>query len=811
MTSRHQTLLPLAITLLIGSTLAGCASTRYYHAQWQVTHGQAPEGIAQLKSLSEQHQSTRYRLAYIQARDNEVNRLLAAADMAQRSGKENDALARFQDVLQVQPSESRAQAGIAAIGAAQRNRDLLARARSAQDAGNPGMALTLVNAILAQSPDQSDALALKNQLEQERNPGFLDEPALSSALNKPVSLEFRNASLGAVLDVLSQASGLNFILDKDLKVETPVTIFARNTSIKDALALVARTAGVEKKVLNENTFLIYPATDEKNRQYQELVVRNFYLGSADPKKMQDMVRTLLGPKSLYVDEEHKILTVRDTPDMLDAIEHLIEGHDQTDPEVILDAEILEISSDRLLNLGIDYPGHASASILNSGGTAGGPFKLNELKHLDSNNFEFTFPDPLAVLNLQKTDGSADILAHPRIRVKNREKAKVVIGDKVPVITTTTNQNSGSVQDSVSYLDVGVTLDVRPEVHVNQDVSVDLSMEVSNIVKEVTSSTGLLTYQIGTRNATTVLRLHDGETQALAGLIRNEKRNTASRIPLLGDIPLIGKLFSNETNNATKTEIVLLLTPHIVRPYRLPDARDVAFASGTGSTVTTTPLRLTAGGEYSSTRSALATQPVTPTAIPANLVTVAPVTPVAGNPSPAVPAPTTPAETPTQAHLPETTVVPAIVSPAAQPVARDTVYRQSTAPMIANPDLRLDLVAPTQVSAGKEFTVTLLLQGKAYNNLALRLALGDPHATLLRVTPINLTGQVAQEIQGDQLTLHFPKSDTRSGALALLTIRAPDQVGASLHVNVMAVDAQGPDGTTPLSVAPTDPKAIAVTP
>jgi general secretion pathway protein D len=193
----------------------------------------------------------------------------------------------------------------------------------------------------------------------------------------------------------------------------------------------------------------------------------------------------------------------------------------------------------------------------------------------------TFSDPLFLLTLRQQDGITSVLANPRIRVRNREKARIHIGDRVPVITTTAAATGGFVSESVNYLDVGLKLEVEPLIYLDDEVGIKVALEVSNIAREIKSvGSATLAYQIGTRNATTVLRLRDGETQVLAGLISDEDRRSANRVPGIGDWPMIGRLFSATRDNKVKTEIVLLITPRLVRTLTRPEARLVEFAAGT---------------------------------------------------------------------------------------------------------------------------------------------------------------------------------------------------------------------------------------
>ena len=168
-------------------------------------------------------------------------------------------------------------------------------------------------------------------------------------------------------------------------------------------------------------------------------------------------------------------------------------------------------------------------------------------------------------------------------MKNREKAKIHIGDKVPVITSNTT-STGVISESVSYLDVGLKLDVEPSVLMRDDVQIKVGLEVSNIVREIRSNSGTLTYQIGTRNTGTTLRLKDGETQVLAGLISDEDRSTASRVPGLGDLPLLGRLFSSQRDERSKTEIVLLITPRVLRSDATRQPALTEFRGGTENSI-----------------------------------------------------------------------------------------------------------------------------------------------------------------------------------------------------------------------------------
>jgi len=216
-----------------------------------------------------------------------------------------------------------------------------------------------------------------------------------------------------------------------------------------------------------------------------------------------------------------------------------------------------------------------------------PMSLDLLSHIRGSTIGVG-PTPSVIAG--KTDGNVNILANPRIRVKNKEKAKVHVGDKVPVITSNVT-STGVTSESVSFLDVGLKLDVEPQVYLEGEVGIKVGLEVSNIVQQIKTATGTLTYQLGSRNATTTLRLKDGETQVLAGLISDEERASASKIPGLGDIPLLGRLFSSNRDDNNKSEIVLLITPRILRNIERPELADIEFFAGTDASASSSPLRL----------------------------------------------------------------------------------------------------------------------------------------------------------------------------------------------------------------------------
>jgi general secretion pathway protein D len=439
---------------------------------------------------------------------------------------------------------------------------------------------------LSEDLKNTDALALKRQMEEKQVKESTIEPALQTTHKKPISLEFRDANLKVVLEALARSTGVDFILDKDVRPDLRTTVFLRKATLEDAIELILQTNRLEKKVLNRNTILIYPDTPDKLKEYQELVVKGFYLSHADIKQTQAMLKSMLKIKDTFIDEKLNLLIVRDTPAAVQLAEKLIAMQDLAEPEVMLDVEVLEVTRARLLELGVQWPNQLSLTPLSASGSTS--TTLNDLFHLKSTRIGAALPG--ATINANHTIGDAKILANPRIRVRNREKAKIMVGDKVPVFSSTTTA-TGVISESQQYLDVGIKLEVEPDIHLNDDVGIKVGLEVSSIVNQVTTPSGSSAYQIGSRSASTILQLKDGETQVLAGLINDADRTDANRVPGLGDIPLLGRLFSNQKDDRQKTEIVLSITPHLIRNINRPGATRSEFWSGTELSLRTKPLTL----------------------------------------------------------------------------------------------------------------------------------------------------------------------------------------------------------------------------
>jgi general secretion pathway protein D len=582
------------IAALLALNLAGCAGS-LKEGQKLIANGQPEAGVARLREgLAKEPDNLELKAFYHSQRERLTSELLIHAQQDLDAGRFDTAETTLRKVLALHQENPRAQTMLGNLAAARGHQLAIEKASQALASGRLNEAAQAARLVLAQAPDHAGAQAVLQQIQVARTPDELSPRELGAEFRKPITLEFRDAPLRNVFDMIARQSGLNFVFDKDVRLDMKVTWFARNTPIPDVIDMLLMTGQLAKKVVNANTLLIYPDQPQKHKAYQELLVKSFYLGNADAKSTMAMLRTLVKTTDMYVEERLNLLVMRDTPEAIRLAEKIVAVQDLAEPEVMLDVEVLEINRGRMLDLGIQYPNQfsmlaippATTSTIGLGGVVTNttpPTPVLTVESLKSISASEIAISPTPTLNLKKEDSDVNILANPRIRVKNREKAKIHIGDKVPVITSNTTA-TGVVSESVSYLDVGLKLDVEPNVLMREDVQIKVGLEVSNIVQEIRGNSGTLTYQIGTRNAGTTLRLKDGETQVLAGLISDEDRSTASRVPGLGDLPLLGRLFSNQRDERNKTEIVLLITPRVLRSdaTRLPALTE--FRSGTENSI-----------------------------------------------------------------------------------------------------------------------------------------------------------------------------------------------------------------------------------
>lgn len=603
-----------AVLVSLFVTLAGCAEQRIREdAQADIASGRYESAVTVLQDgLRRYPDSVALRSGLLQAQAQALNHSLTEASALRAAGKLDEAEAGLQHAATLDPGNERVRSLIGDLKIQRAQHAAWLDARQLQASGSTQAALALIDASLRDNPRNPELLALQRDLQLARRQAQLHAARGVLAETRPISLDFRNADLRGVLDTVSRSSGIDFILDKDVRPDARVTIYLRQSKVQDALDLITGSNQLAMKIIDPKTVMIYPNTTEKQRDYQDQVVRVFYLANADAKSAASYLKQMLHIKDPFVDDRTNTLTVRESPDGMELVERLLALYDSAEPEVLLEVEVLEVSSTRLSELGIQFPNAVTLTPIGPG--INGQITLGNVSSLTKDNIVLGVGS--ATINLRREVGDFSTLANPKIRVKNKEKAKVMVGDKIPVITTTTGI-SGFVSDNVTYLDVGIKLDVQPTVYADDDVAMAVGLEVSSLGDAVKTTSGTLAYQIGTRNASTTLRLHDGETQLLAGLISRDDRMNASRLPGLGDLPILGRLFSSQLDNGQRTEIVLAITPHVLRNVRQPSASEAELWVGTesaprlrepgGRLASADPSESTSGDGESNSRGSLAVE------------------------------------------------------------------------------------------------------------------------------------------------------------------------------------------------------------
>lgn len=739
--------------------LSACASYEtYQESRKLVEQGQVEEGIEMARQASEENPGNEeYRVYYERTRDVYVNELLVEADKARTLGRLADAASGYNRVLGIDSENRRATAGLEAVATEEVHRREVERALALLDEGKSDEALAIAKSVLSENPSQRGAQELERRIEEANIRSSAAVPQLNESFRQPVTIEFRDAPLKSIFEVLSKSSGINFIFDRDVRPDLRATVYLRDTTIEDAVNFLLVTNQLEKRVLSENTLLIYPNLPNKNKDYRDLVVKSFYLGNADIKQTLNLIKTMVKTRDVYVDERLNLLVMRDTPSAVRLAERLIAAQDLAVPEVVLELEVLEVTRSKLQELGLRYASSLAYGLEGSEGV-GGEFTLTEwLNNPRSSLVRINVTDPAFVVNLRRQDGDTNFLATPRVRVLNREKARIHIGERLPVITTTSTANVG-VSESVQYLDTGLKLDIEPNVYLDDEVALKVTLEVSNVVQEVRSAQGTLTYQLGTRNTATVLRVGNGETQVLAGLISDTDRRTADKVPGLADIPGLGRLFTNNSDNRIKTEIVLLITPYVVRNVDRPGPAMLEFASGTEANFGAAPLRLSGAASLQS--SAVANV----AAAPASRV---------------------------EALEVETDVPPLVIDTTVpEPVPLEAEEASPSGELALAPATLL-LSAPLQVQAGNEFAVALSLPPGTTGDLEVLLNYDD-----------GLLEAVGSDEPADGLI------DVRVTGTATLRFRARE--GGSGAATISIVDVAGVDGDAP-DVAVPAPVQINITP
>lgn len=407
-------------------------------------------------------------------------------------------------------------------------------------------------------------------------------PQLNPTSDQPISLSFpRDTPVKDIYRALGNAFGINVLFDQAVK-DDRISIELKDVTAQQALERVMQAANHFYKVLDEHTIIIVPDNPQARRDYEDLVIRTFYLSNGDAEQVTNVVRTMIEARNVFPLKALNAITIRDTADKVRIAEKIIQANDKAKSEVVVDVELLQLDLDKTRDLGFVINGYGSTSpgivqpLAPSTSTAGGNVPLTQgtladLRRLNSGLISFSIPN--ASYTALKSIGNTQLLANPELRISEGEKATLHIGNRIPVpvstftsVSTTTSGTFAPVT-SYQYQDVGIKVSMEPRVHHNREVTLKLTVEVSNQGPPVIVSGQAPQPTFATRTIESTIRLKDGETNFLAGLIQQNEETSDNKTPFLGDLPLVGRLFTNNHRHTLRTDLILTMTPHIIR---IPD-------------------------------------------------------------------------------------------------------------------------------------------------------------------------------------------------------------------------------------------------
>jgi general secretion pathway protein D len=405
---------------------------------------------------------------------------------------------------------------------------------------------------------------------------------LPAGVKLPEALRFGNgATSRVVFTTIARFADLNIVFDPAFR-DAPISIDLRNATLEDALAALTSSTQTFYRVTAPRTITIIPDTLAKRREYEEAIVRTFYLSNADLKEVTDLLRIVVDVRSISPITANNSVSLKDTPERISAAAKLIAAIDKARPEVVIDVELLEVDRTRLREWGLQIASTTPEGIIGISGSADvnrPGFTLHDLINLTASDV-FLSGVPGLYYRLLKNDTNTRILASPQLRTSEGLPAQAKFGERVPVpVTTFAPIATGGINQqpitSFNYENIGVNIDIIPRTHHEDEVSLVLKLSLSSI--SGTGFGGLPTF--GNREVTTTIRLRDGETNMLAGLIRDDERTVLSGVPGLSDLPLIGRLFAANRKETHQTDIILTLTPHIVRVLDLSESDLRPFRMG----------------------------------------------------------------------------------------------------------------------------------------------------------------------------------------------------------------------------------------
>jgi general secretion pathway protein D len=443
---------------------------------------------------------------------------------------------------------------------------------------------------LLKAEDQRSLVSSLEELKEKTRGKRPQPPLLNPRSTEPISLEFpQPVSVFDIYRALGKAFGINILFDPKLR-DQQIGIELRDVDAQRALEILMRTAGHFYKVLDEQSIIVAEDNPQNRRNYEDLVIQTFFLSNAEVKEVVTMLRSLVGAKNVAPNDQLNAIVLRDTADRVKVAERIIHTNDKARGEVVIDVELLQINTNKIRDLGMSLSQNFIVQSLEvpTDESTSGTIRVSDLEFINQGNWFVSIPN--ITYNFVKSSSDAELLASPQIRISDGETATLHIGDRVPIPVTSFNSSQtigGNIVPitSFQYQDIGIRLDLEPRIHHNKEISLKLQVEVSDLSGFVTGSAGQQQPIIATRTIESTIRLMNGETNFLAGLIRSGDNRSEDGIPGLSDIPILGRLFSKKRSDRTRTDLVLTLTPHIIRTPDITEEDLLPIWVGTEANIT----------------------------------------------------------------------------------------------------------------------------------------------------------------------------------------------------------------------------------
>jgi general secretion pathway protein D len=782
---RLRTLRLLAAVVLLALGSAGCAAHwAYRQGQQAADKGDWDLAVARYtKALDKDPHNIRYKISLENARIqasryhyDEAKKALAASDL-EKAAQELEIASNYD------PSN-----------------------RSAADD------LEIVKARIKKRDEERRERAEFDKLKERAHAATrLPVPVLSPRSPVPITLRFEDGSLQKIFESLGRIAGVNILFDEGFR-DKKTSVNLTGVTFQEALDRLTFVNRLFYKVLDENTIIVVPESRQKRVAYDELVLRTFYVQNAEINETVNLVKTLAKITTVAGNPSLNAITVLGTLDQVAIAERVIDANDKARGEVMVEVQILEVNRSAMKQWGIDLSNYTAAATLSPTGNANEvqagllTVRAQVLSSLNQADWIVSIPSSVFVRFLQN-DSNVRILATPRLRAAEGKKAELKIGQEVPIPVTsyTVGLSGGATQGylpatSFQYRNVGVNLGLTPRVAASGDITLELSAEFSLLGddRNVGSTDNPITVPTFlTRNVTGVLRLRDGETGLIGGLLQGRDARSFAGAIGVSEIPIIGKLFGNNQRKVEESEVLISITPRIVRAPKVTAEDLVPLSVGTQEVPKVEGARPGLFGEE----------------------------PEAA----ATPAPATPAPVPEPAHppIPPAGPAPAAAAAATEPAPPPPGASPESAPVVAPPPpagAAMESRPPTLVLSppevalrvGQSAGLALVLIGATdVRSVELTLA-WDP--TLAEVTDVaagsllTLDGSpvsAERALENGRARVRFSRATgaSGSGAVAAVTFKGLKQGTAAVVVESMVVGHSGgsdrvaPTGSGKLMVAP----------